>query len=144
MRSLSSSPLAKRRWKNFKANRRAFYSLIIFLILTIIASMAEFVANDKPLIASYRGNIIFPIFSGAVTEDQFGGDEGLIAQYKDPAIQCLIITGGFIDCYDAPEIIIKNVREGLIIDSNSTINIKEGYNIKDVTNEIILFILNEN
>lgn len=75
MRSLSSSPLAKRRWKNFKANRRAFYSLIIFLILTIIASMAEFVANDKPLIASYRGNIIFPIFSCAVTEDQFGGDE---------------------------------------------------------------------
>ena len=45
--------------------------------------MAEFVANDKPLIASYRGNIMFPIFSGAVTEDQFGGDEGLIAQYKD-------------------------------------------------------------
>ena len=118
MRSLSSSPLAKRRWKNFKANRRAFYSLIIFLILTIIASMAEFIANDKPLIASYRGNIMFPIFSGAVTEDQFGGDEGLIAQYKDPAIQCLIITGGFIDCYDAPEIIIKNVSEGLIIDSN--------------------------
>lgn len=108
------SPLSKRRWKNFKANRRAYYSLLIFIFFTVIASMAEFVANDKPLIASYRGDIFFPIFSGVVTEDEFGGDEGLIAQYHDPAIQCLIITGGLTECYDDPEIIINNVDAGLI------------------------------
>ena len=51
--------------------------------------MAEFIANDKPLVVNYRGNIIFPIFSGIVTEDQFGGDEGLIVQYNDP---CLLYT----------------------------------------------------
>ena len=52
MAAFAFSPLSKRRWKNFKANRRAYYSLLIFVFFTIIASMAEFVANDKPLIAS--------------------------------------------------------------------------------------------
>ena len=75
MTAFMLSPLSKRRWKNFKANRRAYYSLLIFIFFTVIASMAEFVANDKPLIASYRGDIFFPIFSGVVTEDEFGGDE---------------------------------------------------------------------
>jgi microcin C transport system permease protein len=114
MAAFTLSPLSKRRWKNFKANRRAYYSLLIFVFLTAIASMAEFVANDKPLIASYRGDIFFPVFSGVVTEDEFGGDEGLIAQYNDPAIQCLIITGGLTECYDDPEVIINDMDAGLI------------------------------
>ena len=41
------------------------------MFFTLIASMAEFIANDKPLVVNFRGNIIFPIFSGIVTEDQF-------------------------------------------------------------------------
>ena len=110
----SLSPLNQRRWKNFKSNRRAYYSLIVFIFFTLIASMAEFIANDKPLVVNYRGNIIFPIFSGTVTEDQFGGDEGLIVQYTDPAIQCLIKTGGFIDCYDEPDVIMEKLEQGLI------------------------------
>jgi microcin C transport system permease protein len=64
MAAFKLSPLSKRRWKNFKANRRAYYSLLIFVFLTVIASMAEFVANDKPLIASYRGDIFSQYFLG--------------------------------------------------------------------------------
>ena len=114
MKRFALSPLNQRRWKNFKSNRRAYYSLLIFIFFTLIASMAEFIANDKPLAVNYRGNIIFPILSGIVTEDQFGGDEGLIVQYNDPAIQCLIKTGGFIDCYDEPEVIMEDLDKVLI------------------------------
>ena len=89
MKRFALSSLNQRRWKNFKSNRRAYYSLLIFIFFTLIASMAEFIANDKPLAVNYRGNIIFPIFSGIVTEDQFGGDEGLIVQYNDLSIHQL-------------------------------------------------------
>lgn len=118
MKSFILSPLNQRRWNNFKSNRRAFYSLLVFIFLTIIASMAEFIANDKPLVVSFRGDIVFPIFSGIVTEDKFGGDEGLIVQYSDPAIQCLIKTGGLLDCYDDPELIMNKIKTGEINDQN--------------------------
>jgi microcin C transport system permease protein len=109
-------PLGQRRWQNFKANRRAFWSLWIFLVMSAICSVAELVANDKPLIASYRGEILFPIVAGNVTEDRFGGDAGLVANYKDPAIQCLIVTGGLEDCYDAPEEILIDAKDGVVFD----------------------------
>jgi len=121
MKRFALNSLNKRRWKNFKSNRRAYYSLLIFIFFTLIASMAEFIANDKPLIVNYRGNIFFPIFSGIVTEDQFGGDEGLIVQYNDPAIQCLIKTGGFIDCYDEPEVIMGELEKVVINDPDLSI-----------------------
>ena len=50
------SPLWTRRFKAFKANRRAFYSLIIFLGVFVLSLFAEFIANDKPLIFKYNNN----------------------------------------------------------------------------------------
>ena len=49
------SPTNRRRWENFKANRRGFWSLWIFLVLFGLSLCAEFVANDRPIIASYKG-----------------------------------------------------------------------------------------
>lgn len=49
------SPLNQRRWANFKANRRGYWSLWIFLFLFVASLFAEFIANDKPVIASYKG-----------------------------------------------------------------------------------------
>ena len=63
----SLSPLNQRRLRNFRRNSRAFWSLIIFIIVFGISLFAEFIANDKPIVVSYRGELHFPIF-----KDLFG------------------------------------------------------------------------
>ena len=52
------SPLNQRRWRNFKKNRRAYWSLIIFSVLFITSLFAEFLANDKPILVQYRGEYV--------------------------------------------------------------------------------------
>ena len=57
------SPLNQRRWRNFKRNRRAYWSLWIFAILFGLSLFAEFIANDKPILVNYRGEYFTPIFN---------------------------------------------------------------------------------
>ncbi|MCI4660533.1 MAG: ABC transporter permease [Neomegalonema sp.] len=97
-----TDPLARRRWANFKANRRAYWSLWIFLALYLISIFAEIVANDKPLLASYRGEILTPAFA-FYPETKFNGDFETEADYTDPVVKCLIISGGQDACFDDPE-----------------------------------------
>ncbi len=47
-RLIAVSPLNRRRWLNFKANRRGYLSFWIFLTLFVLSLFAEFIANDKP------------------------------------------------------------------------------------------------
>ena len=54
--------LQRRRLANYKANRRAFWSLWIFLALSVVTLCAEFVANDRPLLVRFQGEWRFPIF----------------------------------------------------------------------------------
>src|SRR5690606_30070101 len=65
------SPLNQRRWQNFKANRRGYWSLWIFLILFVLTLFSEFIANDKPIIASYKGEILMPVLID-YPEQKFG------------------------------------------------------------------------
>ncbi len=55
--TLFKSPLAARRWRNFCANRRAFYALWIFLGIFIATLFAEVIANDRPLLVVFRGGL---------------------------------------------------------------------------------------
>mgnify|MGYP003974641771 CR=1 FL=1 len=55
------SPLNARRLANFKANRRGFFSLWIFLALFIPTLFAEFIANDKPLLVKFEGSYFVPV-----------------------------------------------------------------------------------
>jgi microcin C transport system permease protein len=48
--------------------------------------MAEVISNDKPLIASYNGHIVFPV-AFTYSEKSFGGDFETQADYLDPFIQ---------------------------------------------------------
>jgi len=66
------TPIGRRRWQNFKANRRGYWSLWIFLVLFGLSLCAEFIANDKPIVASYRGELLFPVFVN-YPEEKFGG-----------------------------------------------------------------------
>lgn len=96
------SPLNKRRWRNFCANRRAYWSMWIFAVLFGLSLMAEFVANDRPILVNYRGEYFTPVFN-FYPETAFGGDFQTEAVYRDPEVQCLIRTGGALLCLDAPD-----------------------------------------
>ncbi|SFG84888.1 ABC transporter permease [Sulfitobacter dubius] len=110
---MALSPLNQRRWRNFTANRRAYWSLWIFAILFGISLFAEFVANDKPILVSYRGEYYTPIFN-FYPETAFGGDFQTEAAYRDPEVQCLIATGGLDACFDDPEGYILDAEDGEI------------------------------
>ena len=90
----SLSPINERRWNNFKANRRGYYSLILFVFLVITCLFAEFIANDRPLLVSYKGEIVSPIFVD-YPEEKFGGFLPL-TDYRDPVIQKEIEDNGWM------------------------------------------------
>lgn len=108
---MTLSPLNQRRWRNFKANRRALWSLWIFLALFGLSLVAEVIANDKPILVRYRGELYMPVFR-FYPETTFGGDFGTEAIYRDPAVQCLIRTGGLEACWDDPEGVLKDAADG--------------------------------
>lgn len=95
-RPLALSPLNRRRWDNFKANRRGYWSLWIFMVLFIISLFAEFIANDKPFFIYMQGKTYFPAVV-SYPETAFGGDFETAADYRDPFLQKLIAEkGGFM------------------------------------------------
>lgn len=85
----------QRHYHTFKANKKAFYSLWIFLGIFIISLNAEFIANDKPLYIRYDNQNYFPIFQ-SYPETTFGGDFESEANYNDPYLQDLIKQKGFL------------------------------------------------
>lgn len=89
------SPPAQKKWNRFKANRRGWWSLWIFLILFGMSLFAEFWANDKPVFAWYEGKPYFPTFV-FYSETDFGGDFETQADFRDPAMQEKINANGFM------------------------------------------------
>ena len=87
------SPLNQRRLRNFRGNRRAFWSLWIFLALLVVTLFAELVANDKPFLIKFQGQYLVPLWQD-YPETHFGGDFLTPADYKDPFVQKLIRTNG--------------------------------------------------
>lgn len=90
---LPLSPLALRRWGNFKAHKRGFWSFWIFLCLLTLSLFAEFLANDRPLVAFYKGELLFPVFI-RYPEEKFGGFLAVTA-YRDSFIQEEIAANGW-------------------------------------------------
>ena len=66
------SPTNRRRLGNFRANGRGFWSFWLFMLLFILSLGAELIANDRPIIASYKGEILFPVLVD-YPEEKFGG-----------------------------------------------------------------------
>jgi microcin C transport system permease protein len=90
---LRLGPMNRRRLHNFRRNRRGLWSFWIFLVLFVVSLFAEFVANDRPLIASYKGEILFPVLID-YPEEKFGG---FLAEtdYRDPVISKEIEANGW-------------------------------------------------
>lgn len=94
-RSDRLSPLTRRRLENFRANRRGYWSLWIFLALFFVTLFAEFVANDKPFLVYHDSSLYMPIFH-AYPETTFGGEFETEADYRDPYVADLINQSGWM------------------------------------------------
>ena len=99
---MALSPLNQRRWRNFKANRRALWSLGLMAVLYGLSLMAELLANDRPLVVKYQGDYYAPFLSFH-SEQTFGGDLRTEANYTLTDVQCLIVSGGREECWDDPD-----------------------------------------
>ena len=84
----------KRQMRNFRANKRGYFSLWIFLLLVLITFPAELITNDKPLIIKYKGQFFFPLFA-EYPESVFGGFLA-VTDYRDPFIEEEIEKNGWM------------------------------------------------
>ena len=87
------TPVVRRGLRNFKANKRGYYSLWIFGFLFGLSLLAEVIANDKPIVLMMNGKVYFPVFS-YVSEVELGGQFDIEADYTDPYIKNLIEEAG--------------------------------------------------
>ncbi|MEI8393382.1 MAG: ABC transporter permease [Rhodospirillaceae bacterium] len=89
------TPLTARRLANFRANKRGYRSLWLFLILFGLSLFAEFIANDKPLLVRYDGGYYFPVLT-SYPETVFGGEFAAETDYRDPYVRKLIGDKGWM------------------------------------------------
>jgi microcin C transport system permease protein len=88
------TPINQRRLANFRANKRGYWSFWIFLVLFVVTLFAELIANDRPIVARYKGEWLFPIVMN-YPEEKFGG---FLARtdYRDPVIADEISKNGWM------------------------------------------------
>lgn len=91
---MTLTPLTRRRLEQFRANKRGFWSLWIFMALFIVAIAAPVIANDKPVLVKFENRLMFPVFK-TYPETVFGGDFETEADYRDPYVRGLIEKNGF-------------------------------------------------
>ena len=87
-------PMGRRRLDNFRRNKRGLWSTWIFVVLFGLSLGAEFIANDRPIVASYKGELLFPALVD-YPEDKFGGFEAT-TDYRDPSIADEINAHGWM------------------------------------------------
>ena len=90
------SPINPRRLAIFRAHRRGYWSLWIFLVLFGISLFAEFIANDRPLLIRFDGRWYVPVLRN-YPEDTFGDDfMPTSADYTDPDVVAAIQKDGWM------------------------------------------------
>ncbi len=93
-RLFTLSPINRRRLANFRRNKRGYWSFWIFLVLFGLSLAANVIANDRPLIVSYKGEILFPVLTD-YPESKFGGFLAT-TDYRDPFVQKEINDNGWM------------------------------------------------
>ena len=94
MLGITLTPLNQRRIANFKRNRRGVWSLWIFGILFIVTLFAEVIANDRPIVAFYKGELLVPAFVD-YPEEKFGGFLA-VTNFRDQVNQDEINANGWM------------------------------------------------
>lgn len=83
------SPIAQRRIRAFRANRRGWWSLWIFVALFVLTLCSSFVANDKPLVMSLNHHLYFPVLVHH-TEREYGGQLPFEPDYRSAYMKQLV------------------------------------------------------
>jgi len=96
------SPLNRRRWENFKRNRRGYMSLWIFAVLFVLSLSAELIANDQPIYIRYDGTSYFPVL--------FTYPDTTFADKNDPDV-----LGTAADYRNDPDLIARINKKGWIV-----------------------------
>ncbi len=104
------SPINIRRWYNFKANRRGYWSLWFFLVLFVVTLFAEFIANDKPLFIHFDGKTYFPVIF-TYPDTEFGDDLGTAADYRDPHLQVFLNEHHAIEIWPLIKFSYKTIND---------------------------------
>ena len=92
---LLKNPVTRRQWQAFRDNRRGYWSLWIFAGLLLICMTAEIIANDKPILLAYKGELYAPVLF-TYPETAFGGMFETEANYRDPYVRELIEADGWM------------------------------------------------
>lgn len=90
-----SNPVTQRQWNAFRENKRGYWSLWLFSLLFVLSLFAELIANDKPLVMRYQGELYFPV-AVSYPETTFGGVFETEANYRDPFVRELIENDGWM------------------------------------------------
>ena len=88
------SPVNRRRLARFKAHKLGYRSFLLFAGLFLGSLFAEFIANDRPLMVSYKGEILFPVLVD-YPEEKFGGFLA-VTDYRTPDIANEIKANGWM------------------------------------------------
>jgi microcin C transport system permease protein len=81
--TLLRNPVAQKRWQRFKQSRRGYISAWLLLVLTTLSFGAELLANHRPLLVSYQGELYFPTFGAQHSGKDFGLDIDYEPNYRE-------------------------------------------------------------
>jgi microcin C transport system permease protein len=56
------NPITKKRWDRFKRIKRGYYSLMVLLVAVVLSLFSNFIANNRPILMKYNGELYFPTF----------------------------------------------------------------------------------
>jgi microcin C transport system permease protein len=87
----AAKPLSpnQRAWARFRRNRIGYVSLFVFVAMLVVATFADVVSNDRPIVARINGHWFAPMFSNP-PETAVGGDFKTPTDWKDPFIEELL------------------------------------------------------
>ena len=94
MALIKLSGLNARRWQLFRRNGRGFWSFVIFAVLFVMSMFAPLIANDRPMLASYKGELLFPLLKD-YPEEKFGGFLA-VTDFRDMVNQDEINANGWM------------------------------------------------
>ncbi len=93
MTPLSPMSPNQRAWARFRRNRIGTVSLWVFLAMLVLATLAELVSNDRPIVAHINGQWHLPMFSNP-SEKALGGDFDTPTDWKDPLVAEILAKPG--------------------------------------------------
>lgn len=78
---LRLDPVTRKRIRRFRAIPRGFYSFVILLVAIVLSLFANYLANHRPIVMCWEGEILFPTFTFHKMErfgqtDDWGLSEG--------------------------------------------------------------------